>query len=185
MNMSTHRQGKRVVMLYPAEALNEASANALLKTLEEPPPETVFLLVSNSLDRLLPTILSRCRKFVMGSPRREQALPWLQAEGVADAEAWLAEQGGAPLAAQEMAHSELRAPIDELLVHLATPGTEGALKTAERLRKFRWRRSWRLCNDGCTTFSRSRFRAESAIILSMKSSWRHWSHAVSGVWRGQ
>ncbi|WP_151447028.1 DNA polymerase III subunit delta' [Lacisediminimonas profundi] len=135
INMSTHRQGRRVILLYPADALNTASANSLLKMLEEPPPATVFLLVADSLDRLLPTILSRCRKFVMGSPRREQALQWLQAAGVADADALLAEQGGAPLAAQEMAHSELRAPIDEFLVHLATPDTEGALKTAERLAK--------------------------------------------------
>jgi DNA polymerase-3 subunit delta' len=63
MNISTHRQGLRVVVLYPAEALNMPASNALLKTLEEPPPGTVFLLASNSLDRLLPTILSRCRKF--------------------------------------------------------------------------------------------------------------------------
>ena len=62
MNVSTHRSGLRVVLLYPAEALNSASANALLKTLEEPPPDTVFLLVTDRIDRLLPTILSRCRK---------------------------------------------------------------------------------------------------------------------------
>ena len=61
INISTHRQGKRVVTLYPAEMLNTVSANALLKMLEEPPPETVFLLITNSLDRLLPTILSRCQ----------------------------------------------------------------------------------------------------------------------------
>jgi len=69
MNISTHRQGMRVIVLYPAEALNGASANAILKTLEEPPPQTMFLLVSNSLDRLLPTILSRCRKFACQCPR--------------------------------------------------------------------------------------------------------------------
>ena len=44
MNISTHRQGLRVVVLYPAEALNMPASNALLKTLEEPPPGTVFLL---------------------------------------------------------------------------------------------------------------------------------------------
>ena len=56
MNISTHRQGLRVVVLYPAEALNTPASNALLKTLEEPPPGTVFLLSSNSLDRLLPIV---------------------------------------------------------------------------------------------------------------------------------
>ncbi len=59
MNISTHRSGMRVVVLYPAETLNLASSNALLKTLEEPPPNTVFLVITHSLDKLLPTILSR------------------------------------------------------------------------------------------------------------------------------
>lgn len=135
MNVSTHRQGKRVVLLYPAEALNSASANALLKTLEEPPPDTVFLLISNSLDRLLPTILSRCRKFAMALPPFEQALAWLKAQGINDADGWLAEQGGAPLAALEMAQSGSRETMEEFLHHLARPGVEGALKTAEKLQK--------------------------------------------------
>ena len=137
MNISTHRSGKRVVLLYPAEALNGASANALLKTLEEPPPDTVILLVSNGLDRLLPTILSRCRKFALPMPSQSEALDWLAAEGVADGEMWLAEQGGAPLAALAQAQSESdgRAALDTFLAHLAQPGIESALKTAELLAK--------------------------------------------------
>jgi DNA polymerase III subunit delta' len=135
MNISTHRQGMRVILLYPAEALNTAAANALLKTLEEPPPDTVFLLVSNSLDRLLPTILSRCRKFALTMPRQEEALAWLVNEGVADADVWLAEQGGAPLAAHALAQSGVRETMDELLRLLAKPGTDAALKAAERLQK--------------------------------------------------
>ncbi|RJG00907.1 DNA polymerase III subunit delta' [Noviherbaspirillum sedimenti] len=135
MNISTHRQGKRVVLLYPAEALNSAAANALLKTLEEPPPETVFLLISNSLDRLLPTILSRCRKFALTLPPFDQALAWLKAQGVDDADSWLAEQGGAPLAAQELGQSGNREAMEEFLAYLARPGVDAALKTAERLQK--------------------------------------------------
>jgi DNA polymerase-3 subunit delta' len=135
MNISTHRQGLRVVVLYPAEALNTASANALLKTLEEPPPSTIFLLVSNSLDRLLPTILSRCRKFALNMPSREQALAWLDEQKVAQAEAWLAEQGGAPLAALAQAESGTQEAMDDFLRYLARPGIEGALKTAEKFQK--------------------------------------------------
>jgi DNA polymerase-3 subunit delta' len=135
MNVSTHRQGMRVVVLYPAEALNTAAANALLKTLEEPPPGTMFLLVSNSLDRLLPTILSRCRKFALAMPAPEQALEWLVQQGVADADVWLAEQGGAPLAAKAMAQTEVRETLDEFLRMLARPGTDSALKAAEKLQK--------------------------------------------------
>ncbi len=135
MNVSTHRQGLRVIVLYPAEALNAASANALLKTLEEPPPNTMFLLVSNSLDRLLPTILSRCRKFALSLPTQEEALAWLTAQGVKDADAWLAEQGGAPLAAHALSQTDGREVMDDFLRQLAQPGVENALKTADRMQK--------------------------------------------------
>ena len=135
MNLSTHRNGMRVVLLYPAESLNTASANALLKTLEEPPPQTVILLVCHRVDRLLPTILSRCRKFAMPMPDHAQALAWLQDQGVTNADVWLAEQGGAPLAAFEQAQAGGRELLDDFLQHLARPGREAALAAAERLQK--------------------------------------------------
>lgn len=135
MNISTHRQGLRVVVLYPAEALNNAASNALLKTLEEPPPGTVFLLASNSLDRLLPTILSRCRKFALPMPSHAEALAWLKAQGVADADSWLREQGGAPLAAMQQAEAGSREELETLLQLLAHPSVEGALKVADKLQK--------------------------------------------------
>jgi DNA polymerase-3 subunit delta' len=135
MNVSTHRSGMRVVVLYPAEALNNAAANALLKTLEEPPPNTIFLLSCNRLDRLLPTILSRCRKFALALPARAQALDWLKQQQLADADVWLAEQGGAPLAALDAAHADGREMLDELLEFLRAPSVERALKTADRLQK--------------------------------------------------
>jgi len=135
MNISTHRRGLRVVLLYPAEALNAPAANALLKTLEEPPLGTVFLLVTHNPDRLLPTILSRCRKFALRMPAQEEALSWLQQQGVADADAWLAEQGGAPLAVQARLAQGGREMLDALLQQLAHPSADGALKTAEQLQK--------------------------------------------------
>lgn len=135
MNVSTHRQGLRVITLYPAEALNTAAANALLKMLEEPPAGTVFLLVSNSLDRLLPTIVSRCRKFALAMPGIEESAAWLKEQGVADADALLAEQGGAPIAAHAAAHADSRQLMDDLLRQLARPSVEGALKSAEQMQK--------------------------------------------------
>ena len=135
MNISTHRQGLRVVVLYPAEALNVPASNALLKTLEEPPPGTVFLLASNSLDRLLPTILSRCRKFAMPMPGHEQALAWLKTQGLNDADSWLREQGGAPLAALAQSEAGGREETEQLLQLLAHPGVEAALKVADKLQK--------------------------------------------------
>lgn len=135
VNVSTHRQGMRVILLYPAEALNGASANALLKTLEEPPPNTIFLLVSDSIDRLLPTILSRCRKIALPMPSHEQALEWLRARDVKDPESWLAQEGGAPLAAREAAQAGIQEMLDVFLAELARPSADGALRAAERLQK--------------------------------------------------
>ncbi|PMX98401.1 DNA polymerase III subunit delta', partial [Pseudomonas sp. GW460-13] len=77
VGVGTHRAGLRVVVVYPLDALQTEGANALLKTLEEPPPSTVFLLVTDRLDRILPTILSRCRQFSTQRPTPEAALAWL------------------------------------------------------------------------------------------------------------
>ena len=148
MNISTHRQGLRVIVLYPAESLNMPASNALLKTLEEPPPGTVFLLSSNSLDRLLPTILSRCRKFALPMPDNAEALAWLKEQGLSDADSWLREQGGAPLAALAQSESGNREELEALLHMLARPSVEAALKTADKLSKLplgalvSWQQRW-------------------------------------------
>ncbi|WP_080362711.1 DNA polymerase III subunit delta', partial [Bordetella pertussis] len=95
-NTATHRGGWRVALLYPAHALNVISANALLKVLEEPPAHTVFLLVADAPDRLLPTLVSRCRRLPLPTPSAGQALQWLGEQGVEPAADWLAAAGGAP-----------------------------------------------------------------------------------------
>jgi len=59
--MTTHDGGYRVVIVDPADDLNVNAANALLKNLEEPPKRTLFVLISHSPGRLLPTIRSRCQ----------------------------------------------------------------------------------------------------------------------------
>lgn len=135
MNISTHRQGTRVILLYPAEALNTHAANALLKSLEEPSANTVFILVSHSIDQLLPTILSRCHQFALHSPDKETALAWLKAQQVIDAEIWLAQQGGAPLAAMNMAMADERSELLAFLKELSRPNAETALKVAEKMQK--------------------------------------------------
>ncbi|MBR7798579.1 DNA polymerase III subunit delta' [Undibacterium fentianense] len=135
MNISTHRQGTRVVVMYPAEALNVPAANALLKSLEEPNPNTVFILVAHKIDRLLPTILSRCHKIALSMPSKIQSLQWLQAQGVKDAEVYLAQQGGAPLLAQTLAQSEDLKELDELLRMLAKPDIDSSLKIADKMQK--------------------------------------------------
>lgn len=100
VGLTSHRSGgRKIVVIHPAEALNPASANALLKVLEEPPPEVAFILVTHNPQRLLPTILSRCHKIEMPVPAESDALAWLKNSGVDEAAHWLNYAGGAPLAA--------------------------------------------------------------------------------------
>src|SRR5690606_700859 len=61
LSKTSHDGGHRVVIVDPADDMNNSAANALLKSLEEPPPATIFILVAHSLGRLLPTIRSRCQ----------------------------------------------------------------------------------------------------------------------------
>lgn len=135
MNVSTHRQGRRVVLMYPAEALNIPAANALLKSLEEPNPNTVFILVSHQIDRLLPTILSRCHKLPLTVPSWEQALAWLNTQNIKEPANWLAQQGGAPLLALEMAQSDDAKDMDDFLRGLMRPDIDTSLKLADKMQK--------------------------------------------------
>lgn len=108
LNVGTHRAGYRVVLVAPADAMNRNTANALLKSLEEPKEGTVFILVSDHADRLLPTIRSRCRVEAMATPTFATALALLLERKVPDAERWLALSGGVPGLALTMANGPLR-----------------------------------------------------------------------------
>lgn len=101
--VGTHRAGLRIVIIHPAEAMNRNTANALLKTLEEPTLGTLFLLVSNEPLRLLPTIRSRCQVIPVDQPSAADAEAALAAEGIAEPRRWLALAGGSPGLAIELA----------------------------------------------------------------------------------
>lgn len=98
LSLTSHRSnGLRIVLIHPAEALNIASANALLKMLEEPAEGVVFILVAHQLQHLLPTIISRCQKINMPIPDETQALAWLGEQGVQNAKQQLAYLDGSPI----------------------------------------------------------------------------------------
>jgi DNA polymerase III subunit delta' len=131
--VGTHRGRSRVVVLYPLETLNDIAANALLKTLEEPPPATVFLLVADRPGRVAPTIVSRCQKLAVPMPPAAQAAAWLAQEGVRDAAEVLALAGGAPFTALELASDPAAlAQHRELVAFLSAPSLERAMATAEQ-----------------------------------------------------
>jgi len=104
--VGTHRGGLRVILVYPAEAMNANTQNALLKNLEEPPPATAFLLVTTQAERLLATVRSRCLKFSLPLPPSEPVLRWLKEQGLSQPEATLAGAGGAPLVALKAADTD-------------------------------------------------------------------------------
>jgi DNA polymerase-3 subunit delta' len=79
--------GAQIVILDPADAINHAACNALLKTLEEPQPGRYLWLISANPSRLPATIRSRCQRLEMRLPPQDEALAWLLAQGHVDATA--------------------------------------------------------------------------------------------------
>ena len=120
VNLGSHRGGRRVAIIHPAEDMNTATANSLLKSLEEPPPGAVFLLVSHRPARLLPTIRSRCVPVPVPLPEPKAAAAWLAARGVREPQRWLAFAGGAPLRALDYATGERGAAIERVLRAIAS-----------------------------------------------------------------
>ena len=103
---SARGRGK-AVLVYPAEQMNNVTANALLKTLEEPPGDVKFVLACEAAHQLLPTIRSRCLSHAMVWPAPAAALAWLTDLGIpaAAAAVWLRASGGRPDNALDLAQS--------------------------------------------------------------------------------
>lgn len=91
----------QVAILRPAEVMNTNAANALLKTLEEPAGESYLILEAERIGSVLPTIRSRCQRVQVNQPEPQQAMNWLQEQGIVAAQAAeaLRLNSGAPLAA--------------------------------------------------------------------------------------
>ncbi|HCG53290.1 MAG TPA: DNA polymerase III subunit delta' [Betaproteobacteria bacterium] len=169
MTLSTHRHGYRVLLIHPAEAMNLAAANALLKTLEEPASRSVILLVSDQLGRLLATIRSRCQRVLIPMPESAVAVAWLTAQGLSNPEAGLAAAGGAPLDAIRFGEADYQAARNAFVAALAEPDFDYVL-TAQNLEKsdlpmvLGWLQTW--TNDlvlqkmtGKILFHRDRLRS--------------------------
>ena len=120
-DLTSHRGGAKVALIDPAERMNASAANALLKTLEEPPANTFFLLVSHQPGRLPPTVISRCQRVTVPTPARDEASSWLAAKGVRDAKALLAQVNGAPLTALLLADADLQHERRAWMRALAAP----------------------------------------------------------------
>jgi DNA polymerase III subunit delta' len=102
--------GHRVILIAPAEAMNVAASNALLKSLEEPGERTLFLLLADTPSRLVATIRSRCQHWSLAPPAEADCLPWLAERlgGEEEARFWWRLAGGLPLEALALAEPEAR-----------------------------------------------------------------------------
>src|SRR6267142_1143093 len=142
LNLRSHRGALRVALLHPAEDLYlPNAANALLKSLEEPPAGAIFILVSHRPARLLPTVRSRCVAVPVPIPPRDTALAWLASQKVANADRWLAFAGGAPL--QALHYAADAADWDRLLKSPQTVEDRDNLeRLAEALQKIAYDRAF-------------------------------------------
>ena len=106
-----------VMLLSPADCMNVNAANSLLKLLEEPPPDSYLILVADRPARLPATIRSRCAHMEFRIPPVDDALAWLQTQGLSGANARLLLElaGGAPLTALALAESSF---LDQRMVLL-------------------------------------------------------------------
>ncbi len=141
LGLTSHAGGYKVGVLSPADALTRFAANALLKTLEEPAPRTLLILIATQPSRLPPTVLSRCQRIRLRSPARAQSLAWL--EGLRGPGPWaeaLDVVGEAPLRLKEADAAALvrlgqdvRESLDALAARRADPVAQ-----AERWARDEW-----------------------------------------------
>jgi DNA polymerase-3 subunit delta' len=153
-NLTSHRGGYRVVVICPAESMNVNAANALLKTLEEPPGQMLFILVSHKPQHLLPTILSRCHTLPASMPSVQASVAWLKQQDIDDPAGLLAEAGFAPLLARQLADETGASEEHELVLQaLMRPEQMDEFALAEELKNRRvepvkviqWLQQW--CYD--------------------------------------
>lgn len=119
--LKSHAGGYKVSILSPADQMNTAAANSLLKTLEEPTDNTVLILITEQPTRLPATIRSRCQQLRFPAPSLAQGTAWLESQPVSkdEAEMLLRLADGAPLRAVALGQSGIlkdrRAWLDQLI----------------------------------------------------------------------
>lgn len=114
--ITSHAAGYKPVLIRPADAMNQAAANSLLKTLEEPVSGSIMMLITANPSRLPATIRSRCRQVSFTAPTRQVACEWLQTilPG-ADPEILLQTTAGSPLNAVKMSGKDALELREKLL----------------------------------------------------------------------
>ncbi len=132
--------GRKIAAIVDAHLFNTNAANALLKTLEEPPPNTHLLLATPYWGKLLPTIRSRCQR-IQAAPDHAAARAWLTAQGVDLSDAEFAEYGYAPLTARD-AHQVEQVDMTAWLCGLPASSLEDATAQVLDMDVVNWLARW-------------------------------------------
>lgn len=146
VSQTAQQSGYRVIILSPAEAMNIAAGNALLKSLEEPGEKTLFILLADVPSRVLPTIRSRCQQWSLPTVTFAQCRDWLIEQLGSEEEAyfWWQVSAGLPLLAVELAAPEQRGLRHQLsdtfeqLMRGAEPVSEAARLDRQALDDILW-----------------------------------------------
>jgi len=111
----------KIAVIYPAESMNKSSANALLKTLEEPADNVLLLLITRNPGRIPVTLRSRCQSWAINPPDEAQSLSWIGTQGVDSASAlqYLQYAGGDPLLALHLQQQNYAQTVDTFKSNLA------------------------------------------------------------------
>lgn len=172
--LSAHQARDKVILIHPAEAMNTAAANALLKKLEEPPPEVLFILVTHNVALIPLTIVSRCQQVIMPVPDHVTARDWLIRQEVADPDFRLALSGFAPLLALQ--YDEQQATFHAGFIQcLCAPEKLDPIELAEKLHKqdlssvTGWLQKW--CYDlmSCRASGRVRYHLKQTAVLQRQA----------------
>lgn len=173
VNITSHQNGYKIILIHPAETMNTAAANALLKNLEEPPLQTLFILVTHQAQYLLPTIRSRCRQIAMPAPDAASAALWLKQQGVKAPERCLASAGYAPLTALEFANEDYLVRHSAFIQQISTPSSFNVLALAEEMQKsdlvmvVSWLQKW--CYDLMSFRMAQKVRYHLDMLAQIKS----------------
>ena len=111
----TSLKGKgKVGIIYPAEAMTYPAANSLLKILEEPPKDTMIILITESIGKLPKTILSRSQIINCAHPSNEESIEWLEEKENQDWSTILSVFGNRPTLLNDIGHEYLTSQIESL-----------------------------------------------------------------------
>jgi DNA polymerase-3 subunit delta' len=149
LDLTTSISERKVAYIHPADVMNGASANALLKSLEEPAGNTVLILVSDNPGRLPVTIRSRCQSISINQPDTRLVQDWLEqtsGRALEQVKAALQAAGGSPLRAEQYlgspdqdAYGQVRAGLATLLKRPGSVSqTSGQLNELNPVDLWRW-----------------------------------------------